>query len=84
MFRGFANLALHAKTDIQTLTISCTPVWLIKGARWYDIPPRRADFLLEAGPEFSYKNYLNDTPRSIQVRALMRDIQHYYDGYLKI
>lgn len=83
--RGFAHLALMAEVDIQALILSCRPVWLIKGAKWTDIPPKRADFLLEAGAEFSHSNYLNGgAPRSLRVRALTRDIQHYYDGRLTI
>jgi len=84
MRRGFANLALFSKADIQVLTLRCTPVWLIKGSNWYDIPPKRADFLLSAGPIFSHKNDCTDSPRSIRVRTLVKDIQHYYNENLKI
>jgi 1-acyl-sn-glycerol-3-phosphate acyltransferase len=79
MNRGVANLAISSGADIQALNLKCSSVWLIKDSKWYDIPPKRANFLLKVGPNFSYKNYCNDSPRSIQVRALMRDIQHYYD-----
>lgn len=82
MCRGFANLALYAEVDIQVLTLSCSPIWLTKKSKWYDIPSKRIEFILKAGPKFSYQNYRNHAPRSIRVRALMRDIQHYYQGYL--
>jgi len=83
MCRGVAHVALCAEADIQALTLHCTYVWLTKGAKWYDIPPRRTNFFLKSGPQFSYKNYMNESPYPIQVRSLMRDIQKYYDGYLK-
>ena len=60
MCRGFANLALCAEADIQALTLTCTPVWLTKGSKWYEIPSRPASFVLQAGPQFSYKNYCHD------------------------
>src|SRR5262249_17894775 len=73
MCRGVANLALSAQADIQALTLNCSLVWLNKRSKWYDIPPKRADFFLKSGPLFSYKNYMNNSPRSIQARGLMRD-----------
>ncbi len=91
MFRGFANLALFAEADIQALMLNCNPFWLIKGAKWSDIPTRKVDILLEAGPLFSCKDTHDcqggsgrEQLRSIRVRALMRDIQHYYHGNLKV
>lgn len=91
MFRGFANLALFAEADIQALTLNCNPSWLIKGAKWSDIPVRKVNILLKAGPLFSYKNDQSfqggserEQLRSIRVRALMRDIQHYYQGNLNV
>jgi 1-acyl-sn-glycerol-3-phosphate acyltransferase len=82
MSRGVANLALQAKAGIQALTLNCSPVWLIKGSKWYEIPSRRPRFILKAGPLFSYKKYLEHPARSIQSRSLMRDIQQFYYGFL--
>lgn len=79
MSRGVANLALCAEADIHALTMKCSFRCLEKGAKWYHIPPRRIDFVLTSGPTFSYKNYLELGPRSIQARGLMRDIIHYYE-----
>lgn len=77
--RGVANLALWAKADIQALTLTCTPAWLYKDSKWCDVPSKRVDFVLKVGDQFLYKDNNNDTPRSIQVRALMRKIKHFYD-----
>jgi 1-acyl-sn-glycerol-3-phosphate acyltransferase len=79
MSRGVANLALWAKADIQALTLTCTPAWLYKDSNWYDVPSRRVDFVLRVGDQFLFKDYNNDTPRSIQVRALMRKIKQFYE-----
>lgn len=81
MCRGFANLALFAKADVQALTLNCSPVWLTKNSKWYDIPSQRVKIILKTGPKFSYQTYYNEAPRSIRVRTLMRDVQNYYQGY---
>lgn len=82
MHRGFANLALAANVDIQLLLLTCQPTWLTKGAKWYEIPFKRATFILKRGPKFLSDDYNTETPRSIRVRALMRDVKQYYDGNL--
>jgi 1-acyl-sn-glycerol-3-phosphate acyltransferase len=80
--RGLGNLALAASTDIQALIIQCDPITLTKGEKWYRIPPKKIIFQLQAGRYFPIENYQTDAPRSIRVRALMRDIQHYYNRNL--
>ena len=84
LLRGLGNLALAAQANIQALTLDCKPTTLTKGAKWYNIPPKKAIFNLRVGPLFPSTGYLSDAPRSIRVRALMRDIQQYYDRELKI
>lgn len=84
LLRGLGNLALAAEANIQALVMDCQPITLTKGEKWYNIPPKRAIFNLQIGPLFPSSNYKNDHPRSIRVRALMRDIQQYYDRQLKI
>lgn len=79
--RGVANLALCAKADIQALTLRCSEVLLLKGAKWYDIPPKRADFLLEIGPKFFYESYNNGSHRAIRARALTNDILKFYEDF---
>lgn len=82
LMRGLGNLALAASANIQALTLDCTQVFLTKGQKWYKIPPRKAIFELKVGQFFPITQYQNEAPRSIRVRALMRDIQHYYNRYL--
>ncbi len=82
LLRGLGNLALEACVDIQSLTMDCYPVFLNKGQKWYKIPSKKAVFDLRVGKIFPISNYLGEAPRSIRVRALMRDIQQYYNRYL--
>lgn len=80
--RGMGNLALAASADIQALTLMCTPTSLTKGEKWYKIPEKKVVFTLRIGQYFSIASYQGDQPRSIRVRSLMRDIQHYYNRHL--
>ena len=82
LHRSLGNLAIAAEVDIQALTMECNPSTLIKGEKWYKIPIKCPVFDLKAGHLFRSADYQNDLPRSLRVRALMRDIQHYYNRYL--
>ena len=42
--RGFANIATLLEAQIQLVTITCDPPTLIKGEKWWMIPPRRPVF----------------------------------------
>ena len=83
MHRSLGNLAIAAEVNVQALTMDCNPITLVKGEKWYKIPSSRPLFHLKSGRFFHYGNYKNELPRSLCVRALMRDIQQYYNGYLK-
>ncbi|MBP9691794.1 MAG: 1-acyl-sn-glycerol-3-phosphate acyltransferase [Alphaproteobacteria bacterium] len=82
LHRSLGNLAIAASVNIQALTLRCTPVTLIKGEKWYHIPISCPVFHLNAGRFFDCASYRQDLPRSLHVRALVRDIQHYYNRYL--
>lgn len=80
--RGMGNLALAISADIQALTLSCTPISLTKEDKWYKIPVKKITFNLKVGPYIHVSSYKDDKPRSIRVRALTKDIQHFYNKYL--
>jgi 1-acyl-sn-glycerol-3-phosphate acyltransferase len=80
--RSLGNLAILANVDIQALIMDCHPSAYTKGEKWYKIPVKRPLLHLNGGQFFPCSNYRNDLPRSLGVRALMRDIQHYYNRHL--
>jgi len=82
LHRSLGNLAIAAGVNIQSLTLNCTPITLVKGEKWYHIPLSCPVFHLSRGQFFNCKTYREDLPRSLRVRALVRDIQHYYNRYL--
>ena len=80
--RGMSNLALAIRADIQTLTLDCAPISLTKKDKWYKIPVKKIIFNLKVGPYIQVANYEDDKPRSLRVRALTKDIQHFYNKHL--
>lgn len=47
--RGAANIAVRGRVDVTPVRISCTPLTLGKGERWYRVPPRRFHYSIEVG-----------------------------------
>jgi len=45
--RGAAHIALRAGRPLRPVTIRCEPPSLMRGQRWYAVPPRRMNFTLE-------------------------------------
>ncbi|WP_181832629.1 lysophospholipid acyltransferase family protein [Bosea caraganae] len=80
--RGFANVALMLGLDIQLVTITCTPPTLLKGQKWYAIPPRRPVFRVDVGEMLSVKHMLNDHGRPLAARKLVRMVSAYYEDKL--
>ncbi len=82
LVRGLGNLALASNANIQSLTLLCDTVFLTKGQKWYRPPATVTTIELKIGDYFSLETYAPESPRSIRVRALMRDIQSYYNRIL--
>lgn len=80
--RGFANIALLLGIDIQLVTITCTPPTLLKGQKWYAIPPRRPVFCVDVGEMISVKHMLDDDERPLAARKLVRMVTAHYEGKL--
>lgn len=80
--RGFANIALLLGIEIQLVTITCAPPTLLKGQKWYAIPPRRPVFCVDVGEMISVKHMLNDHERPLAARKLVRMVTAYYEGKL--
>ncbi|MCX7564275.1 lysophospholipid acyltransferase family protein [Xanthomonadaceae bacterium XH05] len=47
--RGAANIAVRGSVDVTPVRISCEPMTLGKGERWYRVPPHRFHYSLEVG-----------------------------------
>ena len=78
--RGFANIALLTGADIQTVSIKCAPMFLMKGQPWWQIPPRAPKFTVRVGEFLDIKEAGRDTIRPLAARALVRRLEQYYAG----
>jgi 1-acyl-sn-glycerol-3-phosphate acyltransferase len=76
--RGFANIATLLEAPIQLVTITCEPPTLVKGDRWWAIPPRRPLFRVEVGDCLDVAGSLGCKYRSVAVRELVRRVEDYY------
>ena len=83
--RGFANLALYTQAPIQRVIISCNPPTLVKGERWWHIPPAKPHFklIVEKPLDASYYNEYNKQNRGIAARHLVKDMENYYAEKIK-
>jgi 1-acyl-sn-glycerol-3-phosphate acyltransferase len=82
LFRGFANVAIIAKVDIQTVVIKCEPVTFTSDKPWYDVPVSRACYHIRSGDFWHAESY-NQTPhRSLNARRLVRNIETYFRNAL--
>jgi 1-acyl-sn-glycerol-3-phosphate acyltransferase len=80
--RGFANIATCLETEIQPVTISCSPATLTKGEKWWAIPERRPRFRVEIGERLNTRSWLTSEHRPLAARKIVRHFEEYYAGRL--
>lgn len=76
--RGFANLALFAKADLQMITITCEPPILYKGNPWWRVPLERSKITLAVGERVAIASFLEYDFNSIGARKLTSFVEKYY------
>jgi 1-acyl-sn-glycerol-3-phosphate acyltransferase len=79
--RGFANIALLAGADIQTVGIRCNPMFLMKGQPWWQIPPAPPKFTVRIGTSLDIKEVSRDVARPRAARAVVSSMEKYYAGF---
>jgi 1-acyl-sn-glycerol-3-phosphate acyltransferase len=76
--RGFANIATLLGAQIQLVTITCVPPTLVKGEKWWIIPPQRPTFRVMVGERLDSTAWLGCKYRSQATRKLLRQVEQYY------
>jgi 1-acyl-sn-glycerol-3-phosphate acyltransferase len=76
--RGFANLATLAGAPVQPVTITCDPPTLIKGERWWRLPPRTPMFTIAVSDCIDQDLYAKCRYRSLSARKLVGALQAHY------
>ena len=81
--RGAAHIALRSGCPIVPIIITCRPPTLSKGQPWYDVPDRRAQFVLRVGEAIDPARWLAaDTTTPVAARRLTAELQTRYERWL--
>jgi 1-acyl-sn-glycerol-3-phosphate acyltransferase len=76
--RGAANIAIRGRRDITPVVIHCSPRTLTKGEKWWHVPSRRAEYVLEVRDDIAVAPFLaNFHEPAIAVRELTAYLQQY-------
>lgn len=80
--RGFANIAILSRADLQLVVISCDPITLTRGEPWYSVPRSRPRFLIRIDRRWGQAAYRKTPHRALNARYLVRDLEAYYQDAL--
>lgn len=74
--RGAANIAIRCKKNLLPVIIDCDPTTLTKQEKWYQIPPRKAQFTMRVIEEIDITPFIqNEKNESIAARRLTDHIK---------
>lgn len=77
--RGAANIAVRGLRDITPVLIRCEPRTLGKGDKWWDIPPRRAQFQIDVHDDLAIGRFTRGgASEVIAARRLTDFLQDYF------
>ncbi len=82
--RGAANIAVRGRLDITPVRITCTPLTLTKGQKWYRVPERRFHVRVQVGEDIPIAPFLaeaDDGPRgdALAARRVTDYLTRYFD-----
>jgi 1-acyl-sn-glycerol-3-phosphate acyltransferase len=77
--RGAANIAVRGRRDVTPVIIRCSPRTLTKGEKWWHVPSRRAEYVLEVRDDISVAPFLEGSPEpAIAARRLTAFLEQYF------
>ena len=77
--RGAANIAVRGTRAVTPVLISCDPLTLGKGEKWWRVPPRRASFHIEVGDDIGIDRFSGPGVTDVlAARRLTAYLQHYF------
>lgn len=82
LVRGFANVAIAARADIQIVVIQCEPVTLTGDEPWYAVPESKPVIRVKIGDYWEASTFDRTPHRGINARHLARDLETYYHHVL--
>lgn len=77
--RGAANIAVRGQLNITPVRISCQPMTLGKGEKWYRVPARRFHIVVDIQPDLAIAPWLDGAPgEAMAARQLTDHLTHYF------
>ena len=83
--RGAANIAVRGRVDVTPVRLSCTPMTLGKGEKWYRVPSRRFHYVVDVQEDLPIAQFLNDNGAvsgggAVAARRLTDYLAGYFSG----
>jgi 1-acyl-sn-glycerol-3-phosphate acyltransferase len=76
--RGAAHIALHTGRPLLPVLIRCDPPTLMRGQKWYDVPPRRMQFSLAVGEPIDPPTLAPGESRALAARRLTAELRDFF------
>ena len=77
--RGAANIAVRGGLNITPIQLSCCPMTLGKGEKWYRVPARRFHVVVDIQPDINIASLLDGaTSEAMAARQLTDHLTHYF------
>ena len=77
--RGAANIAARGRYNITPVVISCNPMTLGKGEKWWRVPARFAQFRIEVKEDIEIDQFINNGVSEVMAaRQLTQYLEHYF------
>ncbi len=76
--RGLANIAINTGAALRPIQIHCKPEFLTKRLKWYQIPAKKAHFLIKVDDRISPVSQIKDAKPTMASRKLTQYLEEYY------
>jgi 1-acyl-sn-glycerol-3-phosphate acyltransferase len=83
--RGAANIAVRGQLNITPVRLTCSPLTLGKGEKWYRVPSRRFHVTVDVQEDLPIARFLEDVDpvtggEAVAARRLTDFLAHYFAG----
>lgn len=83
--RGAANIAVRGRLDITPVRLTCSPLTLGKGEKWYRVPSRRFHVTVDVQEDLPIARFLDGVDpatggEAVAARRLTDFLAHYFAG----
>ncbi|TWI13319.1 1-acyl-sn-glycerol-3-phosphate acyltransferase [Lysobacter ruishenii] len=77
--RGAANIAVRGGLDVTPVRLTCTPMTLGKGEKWYRVPARRFHVVVDVQPDLEIAPFLGGAQgEALAARQLTEHLTQYF------